>query len=169
MNRYRYHLATLAAGAAAATGLALTLAPGAASATDFLARGGCDGVAILHQTKGVADTLHTWTYTVNGRYVGTNVTLEGIAVGGHPATITVEGRYWRAAGADTSTREDTSTTITRSVDYPSDCAPPPPPTTAPATTVPPPDTSVFVCTDGSVDCQATTTTAPPVRTLPPTL
>lgn len=45
---------------------------------------------------------------------------------------------------------------------PPECAPTP--TTAASSTTPPttaPDTSVFVCTDGSVDCQATTSTSPP--------
>lgn len=143
----RSTLATAAAVLAAGVGLAVTLAPGAASATDFIADGTCSGAAVLHQTKGVAHDLHTWQYTVNGLNIGTNISLEGITIGGHPGTVTLVGRYWRKPNADTTTREDATTTITRQVSYPTNCATPPPPPPPPAST--------------------TTTVAPPATTVPP--
>lgn len=95
----------------------------AAFATDYTPQGDCAGNATLYQTKGVADTLHTWTYTVNGTPVGMLATLDGYIVHGHPATITVIGKYWRAANADTSSTPDTTVTIVRPVTYPTDCTP----------------------------------------------
>ena len=154
-----------ATGIVAALCAAATLLPGAASATDFVPRGNCYGSAVLHQTKGVSNDLHTWTYTVNGLPIGTNVSLEGITVGGHPATITVVGHYWKKKNADTSTFQDVSTTMTRPVQYPSVCAVPPPPPASTTTTTVPPAASTTTTTPPTV---IVTVPPSPSRPLPPT-
>jgi hypothetical protein len=134
-----------------------------ASATEFQPEGTCAGTAIVHETKGIAADLLTWQFTVNGVTFPANALVDGYAVPGHPATVTVTGRYWRQANADTNTRADATSTSSKPVSYPTNCTPATTTTTPTPTTTPPSTTTPQHGTNTTV----TATTGPP-PTLPAT-